>query len=192
MKQKGEGKAMDGKWEMESERLCFRRITPQDFSVLCEMLQDPDVMYAWEHAFSDDEVRAWIRRRCEGYQAAGYDYFLAVEKATGAVVGQIGLLNETFCGRQCIGLGYILKREFWHRGYATEGARAMADYAFGVLGRGELVATIRPENLSSRKVAERLGMTEAGSFEKQYNGKTMTHLVYSMRTDAQKGGGTAR
>ena len=53
-------------WVVESQRLGLRPMTEDDFDSLCVFLQDAEVMAAWEHAFSDDEVRAWIaenRRR---------------------------------------------------------------------------------------------------------------------------------
>lgn len=167
----------------ESERLIFRQITEEDFSELCGMLQDPEVMYAWEHAFSDGEVQEWIKKRMAGYRERGYDYFLAVDKETGKAVGQIGLLDECVGEQHIAGIGYILKKEFQHKGYAAEGARAMADYGFRVLGKARIIATIRPENLSSRKVAERTGMRETGVFVKHYNGKEMPHLIYSMEKE---------
>lgn len=162
----------------ESERLIFRQITEEDYPELCRMLQDPEVMYAWEHAFSEAEVREWIKRRQEGYRRRGYDYFLAVDRESRAVVGQIGLLDETVDGRHMTGVGYMLKKEFWHRGYAAEGARAMLDYGFRVLEETEIIATIRPENRSSLKVARAVGMKETGSFIKVYNGKEMRHLIF--------------
>lgn len=165
----------------ESERLVFRRIVRGDFSELCKMLKDPDVMYAWEHAFTDEEVQDWIDRRIAGYEKYGYDYFLAKDRKTGETVGQIGLLNECIDGCHYTGIGYMLLKNFWHKGYASEGAGAMLNYAFNVLRKNEVIAEIRPENSASRKVAERLGMTEAGSFIKNYNGKDMPHLIYVKR-----------
>ncbi len=162
----------------ESERLIFRRMTKDDFPELCKMLQNPDVMYAWEHAFTDEEVYEWIKKRTALYSRLGYDYFLSVDKNTNEVVGQIGLLDEPVENTHYTGLGYILKKEFWHKGYALEGAHAMLDYAFNVLGKDKVIATIRPENVASVKVAQRLGMKEESRFIKIYNGKEMTHSVY--------------
>ena len=89
---------------VESKRLIFRKITDNDFAELCEMLKDAEVMYAWEHAFNDDEVNAWIKKRMALYDIYGYDYFLAVDKRTSKVVGQIGLLDEVVGEKHYIGL----------------------------------------------------------------------------------------
>ncbi len=162
----------------ESRRLLFQKITQDDFDAVAKMLRNQEVMYAWEHAFSDEEIHAWISRRMTQYDQLGYDYFLASDKKSGQVVGQIGLLDELIGEEHCIGIGYILNQEYWHCGYATEGAETMLDYAFRILKKDKVVTTIRPENLSSIAVATRIGMTKTGELIKHYNGKDMLHWVF--------------
>ncbi len=165
---------------IETPRLRLRRLTPEDFPELCGILQDEAVMYAWEHAFSDEEVRDWISRNMERYGRDGYGYFAAIDKSTGEMVGNIGLLEEEILGKACLGVGYILRRDCWGQGYALEGARGCAEYARNVLGAKELVADIRPGNHASRKVAEKLGMTPTGEYDKPYRGKLLPHLIYRL------------
>ena len=84
----------------------------------------------------------------------------------------------------CIGVENKLPKileDLINKGYAYEGAKAMLDFAFDELCAQEVVATIRPENYASRKVAERIGMVNVGSYIKMYNGKEMPHLIYSKR-----------
>ena len=150
------------------------------------MLKDPEVMYAWESAFSDSQVRQWIKKRRSGYTENGFDYFLVTDKASGDVVGQIGLLNECVDGVHRTGIGYILNKKHRHNGYATEGAREMIRYAFDYLGKKEVIATIRTENLSSLKVAERLGMKREGITVKVWDGKTMPHYIYTVKNPKTK------
>lgn len=56
-------------------------------------------------------------------------------------------------------LGWRLARHAWGRGLATEAATAARDHAFAVLGLPELISIIHPENVRSRRVATKLGMT---------------------------------
>lgn len=81
---------------LETERLMLRELDDNDFDALCAMLQDPRVMYAWERTFSDDEVRSWIARMRKRYREDGFAYWAAVEKASGAVIGQ------TDCSRRSL------------------------------------------------------------------------------------------
>lgn len=45
---------------LETERLYLRKLCQFDYKALCKILQEKDVMYAYEHAFSDEEVEAWL------------------------------------------------------------------------------------------------------------------------------------
>ena len=45
---------------LETERLYLREMNQSDFDSLCNILQDEDTMYAYEGAFSDDEVQEWL------------------------------------------------------------------------------------------------------------------------------------
>lgn len=174
---------------METERLILRPLRQDDFEELCTMLQDSEVMYAWEKTFTPSEVRQWIGRMQRYYEIYGYAYLLAMEKSSGKVVGQIGLLPELIAGREYVGIGYILKKEAWGNGYATEGAKACIRYAFD-RGVPEVIAEIRPENKNSLHVAERLGMKPAGKFVKNVDGKEMLHMVYTLANPGCRSGET--
>ncbi|MEG1924027.1 MAG: GNAT family N-acetyltransferase, partial [Clostridia bacterium] len=134
---------------IESNRLYLNKIELSDFKELCKMLQDKDVMYAWEKTFSDKEIIEWIKKRENGYSTYGYDYFLAINKETSKVIGQIGILNENIKGENYIGIGWILNKSEWGKGYATEGALACIDYVFNVLKVDKVIADIRPTNAKS-------------------------------------------
>ena len=168
----------NGRIITKSSRLILREMTPEDFPLLCTMLQDPEVMYAWEHTFSEAEVREWITRNVFRYQDCGYGYWLAFDKTSGNNIGQIGILPEEINGEFFFGVGWILRRESWGKGYATEGGRACLDYAFLQLHARRVIADIRPSNLRSIRVAERLGMIPIGTYDKQVGGKRMTHRIY--------------
>ena len=166
---------------MESKRLIYRPMTGEDYDAACSFLQDPEVMYAWEHAFSSGEVRDWISENRRRYEEDGVGYLLAVERKTGEAVGNIGLLQEMIDGEKRLGVGYLLRKRYWGMGYAAEGGKACLDYAFKYLMADRVIATIRPENQRSIHVAERLGMVPAGRVVKHYYGKEMPHIIYEIK-----------
>lgn len=168
---------------IESKRLIMREIDYNDFKSLELMLKDIEVMYAWEHAFSDDEINQWIGRRIKGYADNGYDYFLAIDKSTDKPIGQIGILKENINGVDYLGIGWILIKAEQGKGYATEGAKALLDYAFDKLNATQVIADIRPSNIASIKVAEKLNMQPIGEFIKHYDGKDMTHIIFSVKKE---------
>ena len=146
---------------------------------MCAILQDEQTMYAWEHGFTDDEVREWVKKNIFRYETDGFSYFAVLRHDTGELIGVMGPLMEEVEGSRHIGIGYILRRDCWHCGYAAEGAAACLNHAFEALNAERVIAQIRPENTASRRVAERLGMTVTGQFVKTYRGKEMPHLIYS-------------
>lgn len=166
---------------LETKRLFLRQITENDFNELSAMLQNPEVMYAWEYAFTDEEVTDWISKCQAMYEKYSLGYFLAVEKITAKIVGQIALMPDKIEGEDLLEVGYILKKEHWGKGFAKEGAKAMIDYAFNALKSDKVIAEIRPNNLNSHKVAESLDMIVTGDFVKQVRGKDMLHLIYTIQ-----------
>ena len=88
----------------------------------------------------------------------------AVEhRATGAFAGFVGLLHvENWPEGGATEVGWRLKRSFWGRGLATEGARASLRYGFEVLDLERIISITLPENAASRRVMEKAGMTLRG------------------------------
>ena len=77
-------------------------------------------------------------------------------------------------------IGYLFQKRYWHKGYATEAAKACKQYAFDKLKVGEVFSIIRDTNRASQEVARRNGMELAGTFVKHYRGVEMPHLVFSV------------
>lgn len=176
---------------LETPRVYLRKIHTDDFKALCKILQDIHVMYAWEHAFSDEEVCQWIAENIQRYERDGYSYWAVIEKASGDLIGVTGLISEKADNENYIGVGYIYNKSYWGNGYAIEAASVCVDYAFNVLGLNEVTAQIRPENKASRNVAEKLGMTVKKQFTKRYKNKNIPHLLYhrllSVQTKSSQG-----
>ena len=162
----------------ESERLIFREMTMSDYNDLCEILQDKQVMYAYEHAFSDAEVKEWFERQLTRYKEYGFGLWAAVLKENGKMIGKIGITMQKFGNLQVPEIGYLLNKNYWHKGYATEGAIACRDYAFNVLKFDKVYSIIRDNNLPSQAVAKRNGMQVVGKEIKHYYNMDMPHLVY--------------
>lgn len=163
---------------LETKRLLFRRMTEDDWEEVAAMLQDERVMAAWEHAFTDDEVTEWIQKQERCYLEDKLGYLLAVEKATGRVVGQMGLHLCIVNQEQVVEVCYMLKHDCFGQGFAFEGAKALIAYAKHSLGVDSVYALIKYNNFPSIAVAERLGMKKIGSLMKVYRGKEMEHGIY--------------
>ncbi len=80
-------------------------------------------------------------------------------KDSGELIGDCGCFVRELQGNIECELGWHVRRDRWGRGYATEAARHCIDFAFFKLGLKRVIALVRPENLSSCRVAEKNGMT---------------------------------
>ena len=165
----------------ESERLYLRELCPDDFQSLCRTLQDDVAMRAYEGAFSDEEVQAWLDRQIDRYNMYGFGLWAVVLKSTGLMIGQCGLTMQPWKETEVLEIGYLFNRAYWHKGYATEAAIACKKYAFETLQAEEVCSIIRDTNTASQNVAIRNGMEKADSFTKHYRGVDMPHYRYIVR-----------
>lgn len=165
----------------ETERMIFRQMTKDDYNDLCEILQDKEVMYAYEHAFSDQEVEGWLNNQIARYNKYGFGLWAAVLKSNGKMIGNIGLTMQKFGTSEVVEVGYLLNKDYWHMGLATEGAIACKNYAFDKLGIDKVYSIIRDNNFSSQAVAVRNGMAIVGKELKHYYNMDMPHLVYMVQ-----------
>lgn len=180
---KGIVEKIAGGVKTETARLMLRELTWQDLDAVSAFLQDEEVMYAWEHAFSADEVSDWLGENIKRYQTDGFSFWAVIAKSSGKLIGVCGPLVETVEGVRRTGIAYIFNKSYWGQGYAEEAAQASVIYALETLGADEVIAEIRPENMPSRRVAECLGMKVQGSFVKTYKGKAMPHLIYALKRE---------
>lgn len=100
----------------------------------------------------------WIERNGRRYQTDGFGLWGTVLKQTGELIGDCGLTRQDLNGTSEIEIGYHVRRDLWGQGLATEAARACQEYGFANLKTERLISLIRPENLASRRVAEKNGM----------------------------------
>ena len=169
----------------ETERLLLREMNQADLPALCKILQDAEVMYAYEHAFDDAEVHAWLNNQLRRYREDGFGLWAVILKETGEMIGQCGLTMQDVDGVMVPEVGYLFQKAFWHKGYATEAAVGCKKYAFDVLNLPEVYSIIRENNLPSQRVAKRNGMTPVGRIVKHYYGMDMPHIVFSIRKETR-------
>ncbi len=172
-------------YEMESERLRFRRLRADDFSLVAPILQDAETMYAWEHGFSYEEVVDWIADMLRRYHEDGCGYLAGLDPETDELIALAGPLTERLDAETtAIGIGYIVRRDLWGQGYGVECARASLKFAFEKLDAPRALALIRPDNISSLHVAAACGMKPIGQLTKHYHGKDLPHVVCAIERDA--------
>ncbi len=143
---------------LETERLVLREFRQEDTDALLAVLGDPVAMQYYPAPFPRAEVEDFIRRNRWRYHDGGFGLWAMLLKASGELIGDCGFYVRDVEGEFDFELGWHVRRDLWGRGYATEAARRCIEYAFSTLGAGRIIALVRPENLSSCRVAEKNGM----------------------------------
>lgn len=165
---------------LTTSRLDLRELTDDDLPALRAILQDPETMTAYEGAFDEDGVQAWLARQRDRYRHDGVGLWAVILRETGEMIGQCGLTRQRILGEDVREVGYLFTRAHWHRGYAIEAATGCRDHAFTVLGADRVWAQVRDTNIASMNVAIRLGMTVRGRFVKHDRGVDMPHLAFAI------------
>jgi ribosomal-protein-alanine N-acetyltransferase len=168
--------------ELTTERLHLRPFTAADQDAIHAVYGDPEVMRHVGHGAHQTMAETANALRIYGEVLArrGYSFLAVIERESGALVGDGGLHPLGGQGPD-VELGYTLARSAWGRGYATELGRALIEHAFDVLGAPRVVAQVEPANLASRRVLEKLGMTQRE--ERMAYGRP--HLLYAIDPGSQ-------
>ena len=160
---------------LATERLTLREMALDDLDFVAAMLDHPEVMRFYPKRYTRDEARAWIERQVQRYADHGHGLWLVAERDSQNPVGQVGLMMQEVEGTWEPEIGYLVHRPFWRRGYASEAARGVREYAFGVLKRPKVISLIRPENIPSQGVARTLGMAP----QREVDFKGFRHIVFA-------------
>ena len=145
---------------LRTPRVTLRQWTGADRELFAEMNGDPEVMAHYPRTLTRAESDQLLDRLAASIDQHGFGLWAAERRSDSQLLGFVGLQHVPFEAHYtpAIELGWRLRRAAWGRGYATEAARACAEFAFGELGARELFAMARPDNEPSRRVMDRLGM----------------------------------
>ncbi len=164
---------------LETGRLILREFHPEDVDALSLILSDPEAMRFYVKPFDRHGTEEWITRNRQRYTKDGHGLWAMLLKAGDELIGDCGLVVQEVDGANEIEVAYHVRRDHWGQGFATEAARACRDYGFAHLGVSRLVSIIRPENIPSRRVAEKNGMM----IWKEVTRVNFPHLVYGIRRE---------
>ena len=143
---------------IETSRLIVRPLEMTDVPALVAMWADGDVTRYMGGPRDRDDVERSLEAKAVLSQPEDLDLWPIIKKASGELVGQCGLLRKTVDGESEIELVYVVAKEAWGQGYATEAAVAICSYALGQLGCARLIALIDPDNTASERVAVKIGL----------------------------------
>ena len=148
-----------------TKRLIMRGFQEEDLDAYASMCGDAEVMryIATGKILSRDESWRNMAMILGHWQLRGYGMWAIEERRSGEMLGRVGCWQPS--GWIGLEIGWTIRRAFWGQGFATEAGKVAMEYAFEELQQTHVISLIRPENMASRRVAEKVGEKLEGTAE---------------------------
>jgi RimJ/RimL family protein N-acetyltransferase len=169
---------------LQTPRLILRPFVEGDLDSLSLLMANADFMRFSLGVFSREETAGFLEKVQARDRAGSPSQFALVFRPEQKLIGFCGFFLQTVDGVEEPEIAYRLDPAYWGRGLATEAARAVRDHAFDDLHLPHVISLIHPDNIASRRVAKKNGMTP----EKETIFRGFPTIVFGIR----RGQGTLR
>ena len=144
---------------IQTDRLTLRAFTEADVDIMYSILSGKDVLRYFPpnpDPITRERAKKMITRILSHWEEHGYGLWAVTLAETGQLLGRCGIqyIPET----DEVEVDFILDREFWGRGYATEAGKASLKYGFDNLDVDEIIGLVHPENIASQRALQKIGM----------------------------------
>jgi RimJ/RimL family protein N-acetyltransferase len=145
---------------LETRRLILRTWEETDADSMTEINQDPRVCEFLagmrNRELTSADIKLWQEHQAE----KGFSLYAVELKESGQMIGFLGLYTPRFVAHftPTVEIGWRLSSQYWNKGYATEGANVVLDFAFSQIGLSEVVSFTVVNNKASRRVMEKVGL----------------------------------
>lgn len=166
----------------KTDRLIFRDWKNTDLELFINMNADKEVMKYFPDTLTRDESEDFFNLIKDEFVDRGYGLYAVELKDSGEFIGYIGFHLSTFKAdfTPCVEIGWRLRKEFWGKGYATEGALSCLEYGFNTLGFKDIYSFTAVINTLSENVMKRIGLSFIKHFDhpKVEKGLLVNHVLY--------------
>jgi [ribosomal protein S5]-alanine N-acetyltransferase len=145
--------------EVETDRLLLRQFREEDFESYFRIVSNPEVRRWMSNPDPATRADAWRHMAMTAgiWSIRGYGHWAVELRATGELIGRVGVWFPEWFPE--IEAAWMIGRDHWGSGYATEAAKEGLRQAFATLGVDHVFSLIHADNVGSRRVAEKLGGT---------------------------------
>lgn len=162
---------------IETERLILREMNMDDYEALSLVLCDAEIMQHYPYTFDEKRVRDWIDRNIQRYQMFGFGLWAVCLKETGEMIGDCGLTMQNIGSVIKPEIGYHIRKDMQHKGYAKEAAIAVRDWTFENTPFRMIFSYMKYTNLPSENCAVSWGCTHVDEFPDEENGITKVFAI---------------
>ena len=162
-----------------TQRLRLEPFALEHASALNAINNEPAVMEFLSEGVPEtmERTRESIGRVRDAWKALGYSWWAIIEMSSAQIIGAACAQHVARNPEAEIEIGWRLATSATGKGYATEAGKAAARYAFDFIGVDTVVAVAHPDNISSHKVMQRIGMTFRG-IETHYDEDFTTYVLH--------------
>ena len=143
---------------LETSRLSLRSFREEDIKRFAELMANRDFMRFSLGPYTHEQTQGALQKFLSWNQAGLPSQFAVIFRGNNELIGYCGFLHQKVDGRNEIEIGYRLHPDYWNRGLASEAAQVVRDHAFRDLNLPKVISLIHPDNIASRRVAEKNGM----------------------------------
>ncbi len=154
---------MNYKYEegIQSERLITRYLTPDDVPAWIEFLKDPECVKFIPNPEAippDDYAVYWILTQITSYKQKKYGFQVLLNKVTGELIGQAGLLMQEVDGQPELEVASHIMKQHWGKGYAAEAVKMFKDYGLKHGQAKSIIGLVHRDNIPAQIMAKRAGL----------------------------------
>ena len=162
---------------IKTENLLLREFTHEDFPALFEIFSDPETMRHYPKPFDENRTKDWIERNLQNYEEYGFGLWAVVLRETDEFIGDCGLTIQNIDGESLPEIGYHIHKNHWRKGFGSEAASEVRDWAFMNTEYDCLYSYMKYTNIGSYSVAIAIGMRKVKEYPDEKNGISYAYAI---------------
>ena len=162
---------------IKTENLLLREFTHEDFPALFEIFSDPETMRHYPKPFDENRTKDWIEWNLQNYEEYGFGLWAVVLRETDEFIGDCGLTIQNIDGESLPEIGYHIHKNHWRKGFGSEAASEVRDWAFMNTEYDCLYSYMKYTNIGSYSVAIAIGMKKVKEYHDEKNGISYAYAI---------------
>ena len=155
-----------------------------DFEALFEILSDAETMQHYPKPYDEEMTKHWIEWNIQNYKEYGFGIWAVELKETGTFIGDCGMTIQNIDGELLPEIGYHIHKKYWRKGFGSEAAKAVRDWAFENTKYDCLYSYMKYTNIGSFSTAIANGMKKVKEYPDPKN--TISYAYAITREEWQK------